>query len=71
MKIYLIAKRAVLLLPIAVFLCNGQESAPKNEVGFTLGGIPSISRSTSQQSLDLGARHRFRDQLWPALRGGQ
>jgi opacity protein-like surface antigen len=59
MKIYPTALRAVLLLPIAIALCEGQESAPTNELGFTLGGIPSLSRSTSQESLDLGAGTAF------------
>jgi hypothetical protein len=34
-------------MPIAVLLCNAQELAPKNELGFTLGGMPSLSRSTA------------------------
>ena len=34
-------------------------SSPKNELGFTLGGIPSLSRGASQQSLDLGAGTAF------------
>jgi Outer membrane protein beta-barrel domain len=53
MKIHPIAVHALLLLPFAVVICGGQEVAPRNELGFTLGGIPSLSRSTSQQSLDL------------------
>jgi hypothetical protein len=53
MKIYSIAIHASLLLPAAVVFCSCQELAPKNELAFTLGGIPSLSRSTSQQSLDL------------------
>jgi hypothetical protein len=60
MRIYSATMHAVLLLPIAVLLCKGQEIAPKNELGFTLGGIPSLSRSTSQQSLDLGPGTAFR-----------
>jgi opacity protein-like surface antigen len=59
MRIYSIAIQASLLLPAAVVFCTGQELAPKNELGFTLGGIPSLSRSTSQQSLDLGAGTAF------------
>ena len=59
MRIYPIAIHSVLLLPVAVVLCNGQELAPKNELGFTLGGIPSLSRSTSQESLDPGAGTAF------------
>jgi opacity protein-like surface antigen len=59
MKIHPIAIHAVLLLPLAAVLCVGQEVAPTNELGFTLGGIPSLSRSTSQQSLDLGAGTAF------------
>jgi hypothetical protein len=55
MKIRPIAIHAVLLLPFAAVLCVGQEVVPTNELGFTLGGIPSLSSSTSQQSLDLGA----------------
>ena len=55
MRIYPAAIRVVLLLPMAIVLCSGQEQAPKNELGFTLGGIPSLSRSTSQESLDPGA----------------
>lgn len=53
MKVHSIASRAAVLLPLAAVLCAGQESAPKNELAFTLGGIPSLSRSTSQQTLDL------------------
>ena len=59
MKIYSTVIHAILLLPIAVVLCNGQELAPKNELGFTLGGIPSLSRSTAQESLDPGAGAAF------------
>jgi opacity protein-like surface antigen len=59
MKIQSIAIHAVLLFPLAAVFCAGQEAAPKNELGFTLGGIPSLSRSTSQQSLDLGAGTAF------------
>jgi hypothetical protein len=59
MKIYPTVIHAILLLPIAVVLCNGQELAPKNELGFTLGGIPSLSRSTAQESLDPGAGTAF------------
>jgi hypothetical protein len=59
MKIHPIAIHAVLLLPLAAVLCVGQEVAPTNELGFTLGGIPSLSRSTSLQSLDLGAGTAF------------
>src|SRR6266851_5457264 len=37
---------AILLLPVITALCSGQEqSAPKNELGFGLSGIPSLSRS--------------------------
>jgi hypothetical protein len=59
MKIYSIAIQLGLLLPAAVVFCGGQELAPKNELGFTLGGIPSLSRSTSQQSLELGPGTAF------------
>ncbi len=59
MRIYLITMHAVLLLPVVVALCNGQELAAQNELGFTLGGIPSLSRSTSQETLDLGAGTAF------------
>jgi opacity protein-like surface antigen len=59
MKKHRIVIHAALLLPFAGVLCVGQEAAPKNELGFTLGGIPSLSRSTSQQSLDLGAGTAF------------
>ena len=59
MKTRFIALHALLLLPCAAVLCIGQEAAPKNELGFTLGGIPSLSRSASQQSLDLGAGTAF------------
>ena len=59
MRIYPAAIYVVLLLPMAIGLCNGQEQAPKNELGFTLGGIPSLSRSTSQESLDPGAGTAF------------
>lgn len=59
MRIYPITIHSVLLLPVAVILCNGQELAPKNELGFTLGGVPSLSRSTSQESLDPGAGTAF------------
>lgn len=40
-------------------LCAAQEAAPANELGFTLGGITPLSRSTSQQNLDLGAGTAF------------
>lgn len=53
------AVHAVLLLPFAAVVCGGQEIAPRNELGFTLGGIPSLSRSTSQQSVDLGSGIAF------------
>lgn len=59
MSIYSVARHAVLLLPITALLCNAQEVAPKNELGFTLGGIPSLSRSTTQASLDAGAGSAF------------
>ena len=59
MKIKSIAIHAVLLFPLAAVFCAGQEAVPKNELGFTLGGLPSLSRSTSQQSLDLGAGTAF------------
>ncbi len=59
MKIHSIVIHALLLLPFAAVLCVGQEAAPKNELGFTLGGIPSLSRTTSQQSLNLGAGTAF------------
>jgi opacity protein-like surface antigen len=59
MKIHPIAIYGVLLLPFAVVSCSGQELAPKNELGFTLGGLPSLSRSTSQESLDLGSGTAF------------
>jgi hypothetical protein len=59
MEIQPIASHALLLLPLAVVLCGGQELAPKSELSFTLGGIPSLSRSTSQWSLDLGAGTAF------------
>ena len=59
MKIYPTVIHAILLLPIAVVLCNGQELAPKNELGFTLGGISSLSRSTAQENLDPGAGIAF------------
>jgi hypothetical protein len=59
MQIRPIAIHAVLLLPFAAVLCVGQEVVPTNELGFTLGGIPSLSGSTSQQSLDLGAGIAF------------
>src|SRR5258708_15302475 len=37
---------AILLLPVITAVCSGQEqSAPKNELGFGLSGIPSLSRS--------------------------
>ena len=59
MKIHPTATYAILFLQIAVVLCSGQELAPKNELGFTLGGIPSLSRSTAQESLDPGAGTAF------------
>ena len=59
MKIYPTVTHAILLLSIAVVLCNGQELAPKNELGFTLGGIPSLSRSTPQARLEAGAGTAF------------
>jgi opacity protein-like surface antigen len=59
MKIHPIAIYGVLLLPFAVVSCSGQELAPKNELGFTLGGLPSLSRSTSQESLDLDSGTAF------------
>jgi outer membrane protein with beta-barrel domain len=56
MKIYSIAIHALLLLPAAAVLCNGQEAeeAHKNELAFGLGGLPSISRSDAPRSLTLG-----------------
>ena len=59
MRAYPVAIHAILLLPIAIAVSKGQEVAPTNELGFTLGGIPSLSRSASQQSLDLGAGTAF------------
>jgi opacity protein-like surface antigen len=59
MRLHLIAIQAALLLPATVAFCRGQELPPKNELAFTLGGIPSLSRSTSQQGLDLGSGTAF------------
>jgi outer membrane protein with beta-barrel domain len=42
------AKLTLLLLPTVAGICIAQEnSAPKNELSFGLGGIPSLSRSDS------------------------
>jgi len=53
-KIQTILSSSVVLLSFSV-VCVAQESLPANELAFTLGGIPSLSRSTSQQKLDLGS----------------
>ena len=54
MKIRTILSCSVALLSFTG-VCVAQEAAPANELAFTLGGIPSLSRSTSQQRLDLGS----------------
>jgi hypothetical protein len=54
MKIQTILLGSVVLLSF-IGVCVAQEAAPTNEMAFTLGGIPSLSRSTSQQTLDLGS----------------
>ena len=44
-------------MPVITVLCWGQEGgAPKNELGFGLGGLPSLSRSDAP-SLNAGPRH--------------
>ncbi|MBV9222961.1 MAG: outer membrane beta-barrel protein [Acidobacteriaceae bacterium] len=58
MRIQFIVIHTILLLPFAT-LYAGQEAAPKNELGFTLGGIPPLSRGNSQQSVELGAGTAF------------
>lgn len=58
MKLRLLSSCALLPLTFAAALC-GEEPAPKNELGFTLGGIPSLSRGVPQQSLDLGPGAAF------------
>ncbi len=59
MQINTKAVRILLLVPLTTVLCVAQESAPTNELRFTLGGITPLSRSTSQQTLDLGAGTAF------------
>ena len=53
------AKFALLLLPAFGAACFAQEdSAPRNELAFGLGGIPALSRSDSP-SLDAGSGVAF------------
>ena len=53
------AKFALLLLPAFAAACFAQEdSAPRNELAFGLGGIPALSRSDSP-SLDAGSGVAF------------
>ncbi len=59
MKIRPAFLHAPMLLPIILAVCNGQQSLSKNELAFTLGGIPPLSRSTSQESLELGSGTAF------------
>jgi hypothetical protein len=48
------AIHTIALLPVITVLCWGQEGgAPKNELGFGLGGLPSLSRSDAP-SLNAG-----------------
>src|SRR5260370_12758478 len=48
------AIHTLLLLPAIAALCSGQEQgAPKNELAFGLGGLPSLSRSDAP-SLNAG-----------------
>ena len=48
------AIHTIALLPVITVLCWGQEeSAPKNELAFGLGGLPSLSRSDAP-SLNAG-----------------
>lgn len=48
------AIHTLLLLPTITVLCSGQEQgAPKNELGFGLSGLPSLSR-TDTPSLKAG-----------------
>ena len=56
MRIHSIVISILLSLPPTAVLYGGEEGgAPKNELAFGLGGITSISRSTTQERLDLGA----------------
>src|ERR1700756_1697480 len=55
MRIYSAAIRSVGLLSLAAVLCSAQEAPPTNELAFTLGGIPPLSRSTSLETLNLGS----------------
>jgi hypothetical protein len=55
MRIYSAAVRSVGLLSLAAVLCAAQEAPPTNELAFTLGGIPPLSRSTSQETFNLGS----------------
>src|SRR5271155_4635750 len=48
------AIHTIALLPVITVLCCGQEEgAPKNELAFGLGGLPSLSRSDAP-SLNAG-----------------
>jgi hypothetical protein len=56
MRIHSIVISILLSLPPTAVLYGGEEGgAPKNELAFGLGGLTSISRSTTQERLDLGA----------------
>ena len=59
MRMYFIAKRGLIVLSTVAGFCHGQEIAPRNELGFTLGGIPAVSRNAAQQTADLGAGTAF------------
>jgi len=43
-------------------------AAPKNELAFGLGGIPSTPRNTIRDRLDLGPGTALASQLWPPVR---
>jgi hypothetical protein len=55
MRLHSIPFVHLFLLALARGLCVAQEAPPTNELAFTLGGIPSLSRSTSQATLNLGS----------------
>src|SRR5713101_6975874 len=55
MRIHSIILSLLVSLPATAVLHGAEETAaPKNELAFGLGGLPSISRSTTQDRLDLG-----------------
>lgn len=54
MRIYSIVISMLVSLPATTLLYGEEQEAAKNELAFGLGGLTSISRSTTQDRLDLG-----------------